>query len=116
MTSIDGPDLRFAPRADLRRAAATAASSAAVAPRSSLDAGRGTAGAWSDSVALDRFSWSFGGCVRLERVAPETLGAVLDKLREAGADLKVGEDWITLDMHGKRPRAVDIDTAKHENL
>ena len=36
--------------------------------------------------------------------------AVLDKLREAGADITVTEDTISLDMHGKRPKAVDIVT------
>ncbi|MEQ8857341.1 MAG: UDP-N-acetylglucosamine 1-carboxyvinyltransferase [Pseudomonadales bacterium] len=51
------------------------------------------------------------GSVRLNRVDPHTLGAVLDKLREAGATLTVGEDWIELDMEGRRPRAVDIETA-----
>jgi UDP-N-acetylglucosamine 1-carboxyvinyltransferase len=51
------------------------------------------------------------GSVRLDRVAPGILGAVLDKLREAGAEIEVGDDWISLDMHGRRPQAVDIETA-----
>lgn len=51
------------------------------------------------------------GRIRLNQVAPDTLGAVLDKLREAGADLRCGDDWIELDMHGRRPRAVDLETA-----
>jgi UDP-N-acetylglucosamine 1-carboxyvinyltransferase len=38
---------------------------------------------------------------------------VLAKLREAGADVRVGEDWIEVDMGGRRPRAVDIRTAPH---
>jgi UDP-N-acetylglucosamine 1-carboxyvinyltransferase len=38
---------------------------------------------------------------------------VLEKLREAGADIETGEDWIALDMHGRRPLAVDIHTAPH---
>jgi len=52
-----------------------------------------------------------GGRVRLNRADPSTLQAVLDKLRESGADISFGDDWIELDMHGRRPRAVDIDTA-----
>ena len=41
------------------------------------------------------------------------MGAVIDKLVQAGADIEVGEDWISLDMHGKRPKAVDIETAPY---
>ncbi|MDE9555124.1 UDP-N-acetylglucosamine 1-carboxyvinyltransferase [Xenorhabdus bovienii] len=44
---------------------------------------------------------------------PNTLDAVLSKLREAGADIQVGDDWISLDMHGKRPKAVTFRTAPH---
>jgi UDP-N-acetylglucosamine 1-carboxyvinyltransferase len=41
------------------------------------------------------------------------MDAVLDKLRDAGAELECEGDRITLDMHGRRPRAVDITTAPH---
>ncbi len=54
-----------------------------------------------------------GGRVRLNRTAPRTLDAVLDKLRESGAEITLGDDWIELDMHGRRPRAVDIVTAPY---
>ena len=53
------------------------------------------------------------GRIRLRDVEPSTLGAVIDKLVQAGADINVGEDWISLDMHGQRPRAVDIETAPY---
>lgn len=53
------------------------------------------------------------GKIKLKNTRPKTLDAVLDKLQEAGADIKVGEDWIELDMHGKRPRAVSIRTAPY---
>jgi UDP-N-acetylglucosamine 1-carboxyvinyltransferase len=53
-----------------------------------------------------------GGDVRLEGAAPATLDAVLDKLREAGAEIQVGEDWIRLRMVG-RPRAVKVRTAPY---
>ncbi len=48
--------------------------------------------------------------IRVENVTPGHLDAVLAKLREAGAVLKVGKDWIELDMLGQRPKAVVIDT------
>lgn len=54
-----------------------------------------------------------GGKVMCRDTRPDTLDAVLAKLREAGADIEVGEDWISLDMHGKRPKAVTVRTAPH---
>lgn len=54
-----------------------------------------------------------GGKVRCLNAAPETLDAVLDKLRKAGAEVTTTTDTITLDMHGKRAQAVDITTAPH---
>ncbi len=53
------------------------------------------------------------GSVRLEDVDPETLGAVLEKLQMAGAEITYGEDWIELDMLGRRPLAVDIETSPY---
>ena len=53
------------------------------------------------------------GRVTVKDVMPENLDIVLDKLREAGAEITVGKDWVTLDMHGKRPKAVDIETAPY---
>jgi UDP-N-acetylglucosamine 1-carboxyvinyltransferase len=53
-----------------------------------------------------------GGQVRVEHTRPECLDAVLAKLREAGARIETGPDWIELAMDG-RPRAVDIHTAPH---
>ena len=53
-----------------------------------------------------------GGKVRLNNAAPHTMGAVLDKLREAGAQISIGDDWIGIDMPG-RPKAVVIKTAPH---
>ena len=52
------------------------------------------------------------GDVRLEGAAPGSLDAVLDKLREAGAQIETGEDWIRLRMDG-RPRAVNLRTAPY---
>ena len=52
-----------------------------------------------------------GGKIKVKDTDPKLLDAVIDKLREAGADIICGEDWIELDMHGKRPKAVNIRTA-----
>src|SRR5262249_13583600 len=52
-----------------------------------------------------------GGRVMAKRARPKTLDAVLHKLEEAGASVNTGEDWIEVDMQGRRPRAVDITTA-----
>lgn len=52
-----------------------------------------------------------GGRVKVKDTEPKLLDAVIDKLREAGADITCGDDWIELDMHGKRPKAVSIRTA-----
>ena len=54
-----------------------------------------------------------GGKIICRHAQPDSLDAVLAKLREAGADIETGEDWISLDMHGKRPKAVNVRTAPH---
>ncbi len=54
-----------------------------------------------------------GGRIVARAARPETLDAVIDKLTEAGAEITVDADSITLDMHGKRPKAVNISTAPH---
>ena len=54
-----------------------------------------------------------GGRIVARAARPETLDAVIDKLTEAGAEISVDADSITLDMHGKRPKAVNISTAPH---
>lgn len=54
-----------------------------------------------------------GGRVHLRNTAPYLLDAVIAKLRESGADIMVGDDWIHLDMQGRRPRAVTVRTAPY---
>jgi UDP-N-acetylglucosamine 1-carboxyvinyltransferase len=54
-----------------------------------------------------------GGRIVARAARPETLDAVIDKLTEAGATIDVDGESITLDMKGKRPKAVDISTAPH---
>ena len=53
------------------------------------------------------------GRVRVRRTRADILEAVLAKLEEAGAEITSGDDWIALDMHGKRPRPVNIRTAPY---
>lgn len=54
-----------------------------------------------------------GGRIKALNTAPETLEAVLIKLQEAGASIETGEDWIEIDMCGKRPKSIDIRTAPY---
>ena len=51
------------------------------------------------------------GNVKVEGISREVLEVVMDKLVLTGADIAVGENWVSLDMKGRRPEAVDIETA-----
>jgi UDP-N-acetylglucosamine 1-carboxyvinyltransferase len=53
------------------------------------------------------------GKVKLKDTDANQLESVLLKLEEAGAMIDVGNDWIALDMHGNRPKAVNIRTAPY---
>ncbi|GAB3630110.1 UDP-N-acetylglucosamine 1-carboxyvinyltransferase [Pandoraea terrae] len=52
------------------------------------------------------------GDIVLRRVAPATLDAVIDKLRETGADVTTGDDWIRVAMAG-RVKAVSFRTSEY---
>ncbi|MBL4762054.1 MAG: UDP-N-acetylglucosamine 1-carboxyvinyltransferase, partial [Gammaproteobacteria bacterium] len=54
-----------------------------------------------------------GGRIKLKDADPSLLDAVLIKLEEAGAEISTGDNWIELDMKGRRPKAVNIDTAPY---
>jgi UDP-N-acetylglucosamine 1-carboxyvinyltransferase len=54
-----------------------------------------------------------GGRVRARNARAEHLDAVLGKLAEAGAEVIRGVGFVEVNMHGRRPRAVDIRTAPH---
>ncbi len=69
-------------------------------------ADRVEAGTYLIAVAATR------GRVRLTGVDPRTLGAVLERLMMAGADIRTGRNTVDLDMR-QRPRAVDIVTAPY---
>ncbi|MDQ6575951.1 MAG: UDP-N-acetylglucosamine 1-carboxyvinyltransferase [Haemophilus parahaemolyticus] len=54
-----------------------------------------------------------GGKITCHGTKADTLEAVIEKLREAGMEVSVTEDTITLDSKGKRPKAVNIRTMPH---
>ena len=53
------------------------------------------------------------GHIKVKDTRPDILESVLSKLEQVGAEIKVGEDWIELDMHDKRPKAVSLRTAPY---
>lgn len=53
------------------------------------------------------------GRVRTRNTRADTLDAVLQKLQEAGAKITTGDDWIELDMEGRRPKSVNVTTAPY---
>lgn len=65
------------------------------------------AGTYLTAAALTR------GRITTHDVDPCTIVSLLEKLEEAGADIESGSNWIKLDMHGKRPKAVSITTAPY---
>ncbi len=54
-----------------------------------------------------------GGKIKLKDTRADILEAVLHKLEEAGAKIETGDDWISLDMEGRKPKAVSIKTAPY---
>jgi UDP-N-acetylglucosamine 1-carboxyvinyltransferase len=54
-----------------------------------------------------------GGRVKTTHTDPALLEAVLDKFEEMGAEVTRGDNWIELDMQGKRPKAVSFRTLPH---
>lgn len=54
-----------------------------------------------------------GGRITARATRADLLIDVLDKLREAGAIITTGLDWITVDMQGRRPKAIDLSTAPY---
>lgn len=53
------------------------------------------------------------GKVKVAGIAPSLLSDILDKLKEAGAYLEQGDNWVHLDMQGRQPKAVDVVTAPY---
>ena len=53
------------------------------------------------------------GKIKVKKTDPILLETVLKKLQDAGARISLGDDWIELDMEGKRPKAVSLKTAPY---
>ncbi len=53
------------------------------------------------------------GKIKLTNVSATLVESTLQKLEFAGADIQSGDNWISLNMHGKQPKAVDISTAPY---
>ena len=56
------------------------------------------------------------GAVTVKNTNPQVMHAVLEKLIEIGANIKTDKNSITLDMEGKRPKAVNIKTSTYPNF
>ena len=54
-----------------------------------------------------------GGRIKTTHTNPYIMESVLNKFEEMGAEVTRGEDWIELDMQGKRPKAVSFRTLPH---
>ncbi len=54
-----------------------------------------------------------GGQVKLKNTRPQILESVLQKLEEAGAEIDCGDDWVAINMRGRRPRSINIYTAPY---
>lgn len=57
-----------------------------------------------------------GGCITVKNIRHQSMRAVLGKLIEIGADIKTSENSITLNMKGRRPKAVSIKTSTYPNF
>lgn len=53
------------------------------------------------------------GKIKVKNTRPDIVDSILVKLREAGAHIETGTDWISLDMKGNRPRAINLSTAPY---
>lgn len=53
------------------------------------------------------------GRIKVKDTRPNILDAVLSKLEETGAQIEIGDNWISLDMEGQRPKAVSLTTAPY---
>jgi len=65
------------------------------------------AGTYLVAAALTR------GRIKLKDISPDIMTIILEKLVAAGAEIKVGNNWIELDMHNKRPKAISVVTAPY---
>ena len=57
-----------------------------------------------------------GGKIKIKRARPNSVSSVVNKLREAGAVVESGEDWITLEMNNGRPKATSLSTGPYPSF
>ena len=57
-----------------------------------------------------------GGSIKMKSTRPNTVESVLHKLREAGAVIESGEDWLSLKMDKKRPKATSLSTGPYPSF
>src|SRR5699024_1270641 len=53
------------------------------------------------------------GRVRVTHTRPGPVDSIIAKLQEGGAKVSCGDDWVEVDMRGKRPQAVNLRTAPY---
>ncbi len=54
-----------------------------------------------------------GGDIKIKGTRPDSVDSVVNKLREAGALITSGEDWISLKMEINRPKATSLSTGPY---
>ena len=57
-----------------------------------------------------------GGSIKMKSTRPNTVESVLNKLREAGAVIESGEDWLSLKMDKERPKATSLTTGPYPSF
>jgi UDP-N-acetylglucosamine 1-carboxyvinyltransferase len=57
-----------------------------------------------------------GGSIKIKRTRPDSVDSVLNKLREAGAVIESGEDWVSLKMEKNRPKSTSLSTGPYPSF
>ena len=57
-----------------------------------------------------------GGDIKIKGTRPNSVDSVVSKLKEAGALIKSGEDWISLKMEINRPKATSLSTGPYPSF
>lgn len=65
------------------------------------------AGTYLTAAAMTR------GKIKIKNIRPDIMGSILSKLEETGVEICQGNDWISLETKGNRPKAVNISTAPY---
>ncbi|QJC37532.1 UDP-N-acetylglucosamine 1-carboxyvinyltransferase [Enterobacteriaceae endosymbiont of Donacia thalassina] len=56
------------------------------------------------------------GNILCKNTNPKNLRIILKKLKSSGAEIKTGKNWCSINMHNKRPKAVNIITGSYPNF